>query len=188
MGKRTESQDKLVIGSPGIPAMTTMMWCPDGTIAVIGGIESVVSFHRSYETAAAEFIQNCRDIHANRPHVLPREYHDNLVGSFMETCKKNFLSQEMIDKSKLEKFKKTSQLAIQFSRVGASAFILTNMEEFRYLTSLDEIESLVPELFLSVPRIHDAMSRRDESGDRFVDPEIRKLIDEMNSEQRPSSL
>lgn len=191
MGKRNKDQDQQPVDETAVDnycRTATMIWCPGGVIAVVGGKDSIVSFFKTYEEAVVEFYKTCRDIEKNERYTFPTEVVAASISTFMDTNKKSFLCLAKVDKKRVIEFLKTSQVAVQFLRVGANAFVLHNMENFHFLTSTSEIETLVPELFLSPPKVmNDLVAHLEENdpemGGRFVDPEIQRMLDRMKTEQ-----
>lgn len=187
MGKRNKNQDQQPVEGrvdDNYCRTTTMIWCPDGTVAVVGGKDALVSFFKTYEEAVVEFYKTCRDIESNERYAFSPEEVAYSISTFMDLNKKSFMCRAKIDKKRVIDFLKSSQVAVQFLRVGANAFVLHNMEDFHFLTSTSEIETLVPELFLSVPKIMNDLASHFEENDpeaRFVDPEVRRLLEEMRA-------
>jgi hypothetical protein len=83
-------------------------------------------------------------------------------------------SKNEYDREGVRSFLEKSVMSVQFAKLGTSAYVLHNAQTFRYLSSLDEIESLVYELFFEPAK---KGRRSPDLPGEFRDPEISKMLD-----------
>lgn len=174
--KKSEDGTKRV---PDIATTCTLIWTADGRLVVVGHPEEITTIHERYEDAEKAFLACIEAIKDGK------RYHDDPykvggeISTALELVKRSFEMRMLYDEEGLKSFLTTTILSVQFSRVGKKAYVLHNMETFKFLSDLSEIGILVPELFLATPKIP-----RDPA-QPFRDPEILRMLEQMKKKETP---
>lgn len=157
--------------------VTTMTWDPEGQIVVVGHPENIISVHEKYETALPEFIDAIRRI-AKGEQLNPATKVNNSqwMKMGMDILHKSIAMAITTNRERMQGFLRKNVLAVQFCRIGRNAYSINNIETFKFLSSLEGIESVVNGMFLATPsRLPDMLQDRDE---RYTDPKILEMLNQ----------
>ncbi len=160
---------------PTVALTCTMIWTSDGKILVIGHPEELSSVHDKYEDAEKAMLV-CIEAIKNRERYIGEEEEVHVgISTALEMVKKSFEMQMMSEPEKVRKFLESTTLTVQFTRLGKNAYVIHNMETFKFLSDLSEVGILVPELFLATPKNADYPGKTA----KYIDPEILKMLEQM---------
>lgn len=165
---------------PEIARACTMIWTCDGKIMVIGDPDEVTSIHEKYEDAEKAFLVCVEAIKSGKRYSGNSEETADQISHALEIVRKAFEARMFADAESVKKFMTSTILTVQLTRLGKNAYVLHNMETFKFLSDLSEVGILVPELFLAAPTIPGLKDQP------YRDPEILKLLDEMKKQGIPS--
>jgi hypothetical protein len=151
--------------------VTTLMWTPDGKLLLTNSLKEGSQVFDDYPAAQDAFVENIMAIDKSTATTpIPYNHYDYIRLS-VNLYKDGWDAKNETDRDGVVEFLTKSAMAIQFVKIGTSAYVLHNAEIFKFISSLDGIESLVYDLFFAVPQ-----KKPPSAMPKFQDPEVEKML------------